>query len=88
MVYEEGDEITLNIGEEGCKYKYYYKIGKVYRGKRTLISMESDICELFCSGFLIGKYTELEIDNMIKSYEGIFIKKPEMDLFDFPNWIF
>ena len=91
MDYVEGDCLDLVI--DGS-YKYTITIGKSKKGKRNLLSIESDLIELKSSSRTLGWFIEKEIDDLLDIHNGVLRKvvppPPVNDgwTYDMPNWMF
>ena len=88
MDYVEGDCLDLVI--DGS-YEYTIIIGKSKKGKRNLLSIESDLIELKSSSRTLGWFIEKEIDDLLDIHNGVLRKvvtPPPVNDGWTPNWNF
>lgn len=79
MEYKVGDIIELCL-VVGSDRKYNYEIASIIRGKRSLLSIETDLYEVKIYGSSAGKVIKSEIDSWIKEYNGKIISKEMGDM--------
>lgn len=89
MDYVEGDLIHLNVGNINAPYDYTITVGKVKRGKKNLLSIETNLYELKHLKKTIGVFLKEDIDDIIKLYNGKLVKPVTLNLVnDRTNWYF